>query len=73
MFDDGFASMAGGELLWQLAAEAYGEEYPAEVQPWGMTTWWTLGHRTGATVEVATRTAPRTSRRAPIARTSPAR
>jgi ubiquinone/menaquinone biosynthesis C-methylase UbiE len=42
-FDDGFASMAGSDLLWQLAAEAYGEEYPAEVQPWGMTTWWTLG------------------------------
>lgn len=43
LFDDGFASMARSDLLWQLAAEAYGADYPGEVQPWGMTTWWTLG------------------------------
>jgi ubiquinone/menaquinone biosynthesis C-methylase UbiE len=42
-FNEGFASMARSDLLWRLAAEAYGEDYPAEVQPWGMTTWWTLG------------------------------
>ena len=24
------------ELIWRLAAEAYGEDYPAEVQPWGL-------------------------------------
>jgi ubiquinone/menaquinone biosynthesis C-methylase UbiE len=27
----------------RLAAEAYGADYPAEVQPFGMTTWWVLG------------------------------
>jgi ubiquinone/menaquinone biosynthesis C-methylase UbiE len=27
----------------QLAAEAYGADHPAEVQPFGMTTWWVLG------------------------------
>jgi ubiquinone/menaquinone biosynthesis C-methylase UbiE len=42
-FDEGFAAMARSDLLWRLAAQAYGEDYPAEVQPWGMTTWWTLG------------------------------
>jgi SAM-dependent methyltransferase len=31
------------ELMWRLSREAYGEQYPDEVQPWGMTTWWTLG------------------------------
>ena len=30
-------------LLWRLAREAYGDEYPDEIQAWGMTTWWTLG------------------------------
>jgi ubiquinone/menaquinone biosynthesis C-methylase UbiE len=42
-FDEGFASMAQSDLLWQLAAAAYGEDYPHEIQPWGTTTWWTLG------------------------------
>lgn len=27
----------------RLAAEAYGADYPAEVQAFGMTTWWVLG------------------------------
>lgn len=42
-FDDGFAAMRGSDLFWELAAEAYGEDYPVEVRPTGMTTWWTLG------------------------------
>src|SRR6476646_1504705 len=32
------------ELMWGLSRKAYGDDYPVEVQPWGMTTWWTLGH-----------------------------
>ncbi|HZD87438.1 MAG TPA: class I SAM-dependent methyltransferase [Gaiellaceae bacterium] len=43
MFDDVFASMARSDLGRRLAAEAYGEDYPAEVRPFGMTTLWTLG------------------------------
>lgn len=31
------------ELMWTLSREAYGDDYPVEIQPWGMTTWWTLG------------------------------
>ncbi len=31
------------QLMWSMSREAYGENYPAEIQPWGMTTWWTLG------------------------------
>ena len=30
-------------LMWRLSREAYGVDYPEQVQPWGMTTWWTLG------------------------------
>jgi ubiquinone/menaquinone biosynthesis C-methylase UbiE len=29
--------------MWRLAREAYGDDYPGELQPWGVTTWWTLG------------------------------
>jgi hypothetical protein len=29
--------------MWRLAREAYGADYPGELQPWGVTTWWTLG------------------------------
>jgi ubiquinone/menaquinone biosynthesis C-methylase UbiE len=29
--------------MWRMDGEAYGDDYPGEVQPWGMTTWWTLG------------------------------
>jgi ubiquinone/menaquinone biosynthesis C-methylase UbiE len=29
--------------MWRLAREAYGADYPEELQPWGMTTWWALG------------------------------
>jgi ubiquinone/menaquinone biosynthesis C-methylase UbiE len=31
------------ELIWKLSAQAYGADYPAEVRPFGMTTWWVLG------------------------------
>jgi hypothetical protein len=34
---------ATSDLLWRLAAAAYGEDYPSEIQPWGGTTWWVLG------------------------------
>jgi ubiquinone/menaquinone biosynthesis C-methylase UbiE len=43
VFDRAHGETASSELLWRLSAEAYGADYPTEVQPWGMTTWWTLG------------------------------
>jgi ubiquinone/menaquinone biosynthesis C-methylase UbiE len=42
-FDVAFTAMAGSDLHRELAARAYGEDYPLEVEPYGMTTWWTLG------------------------------
>lgn len=42
-FDRAHGTTAKSELLWRLSREAYGDDYPDEVQPWGMTTWWTLG------------------------------
>jgi SAM-dependent methyltransferase len=42
-FDLDHGVSANSELLWRLAAEAYGEDFPSEVQPWGFTTWWVLG------------------------------
>jgi ubiquinone/menaquinone biosynthesis C-methylase UbiE len=42
-FDVSHGEAAGSELLWRLSAQAYGEDYPDEVRPWGMTTWWVLG------------------------------
>jgi ubiquinone/menaquinone biosynthesis C-methylase UbiE len=42
-FDQEHAATGRSELIWHLAAEAYGEDYPAEVQPWGLTSWWILG------------------------------
>jgi SAM-dependent methyltransferase len=42
-FDEAHGKSSVSPLMWQLSAEAYGEEYPAEVEPWGMTTWWVLG------------------------------
>jgi SAM-dependent methyltransferase len=42
-FDESHAAAGSSDLVWRLAAEAYGEDYPAEVRPWGMTTWWVLG------------------------------
>ena len=42
-FDLDHGVSANSELLWKLAAEAYGEDYPSEVQPWSGTTWWVLG------------------------------
>ena len=42
-FDRELLMTGRSELLWRLMAEAYGDEYPAEVQPWSDTTWWLLG------------------------------
>ena len=42
-FDRAHGTTAKNALLWRLAREAYGDEYPEEIQAWGMTTWWTLG------------------------------
>jgi ubiquinone/menaquinone biosynthesis C-methylase UbiE len=42
-FDDEYTAIDGASLVWELAAEAFGAEYPVEVQPWGTTTWWLLG------------------------------
>lgn len=42
-FDRAHGSTANSELLRRLARQAYGADYPEEVQPWGMTTWWGLG------------------------------
>src|SRR5947209_10332898 len=42
-FDQAHGIAARSDLIWRLSAQAYGEDYPAEVQPWGMTTWWVLG------------------------------
>ncbi len=42
-FDREYGAIASTNKVWELAAEAFGEEYPVEVQPWGATTWWTLG------------------------------
>lgn len=30
-------------LMWRLSEQAYGADYPEQIQPLGMTTWWTLG------------------------------
>lgn len=43
VFDEGYVDIARSDLIWRLAAEAFGEDYPAEVQAWGSTTWWVLG------------------------------
>jgi ubiquinone/menaquinone biosynthesis C-methylase UbiE len=42
-FDEEHGATGRSELIWRLAAKAYGEDYPAEVRPWGLTTWWVLG------------------------------
>src|SRR6266542_3895470 len=42
-FDRAHGFTARSELIWRLAAQAYGADYPEEVQALGMTTWWTLG------------------------------
>src|SRR6266540_3006019 len=42
-FDEVHAATAKSTLLRELAVLAYGDEYPAEVAPTGMTTWWILG------------------------------
>src|SRR2546428_13275150 len=42
-FNQAHGATAHSELVWRLAAQAYGEDYPSEVQPWGMTTFWVLG------------------------------
>lgn len=42
-FDAGFATFRADNLANELAAKAYGGDYPAELEHYGMTTWWTLG------------------------------
>jgi ubiquinone/menaquinone biosynthesis C-methylase UbiE len=42
-FDEEHDATGRSEVIWRLAAEAYGEDYPSEVRPWGLTTWWVLG------------------------------
>lgn len=42
-FDLAHGVAARSDLIWRLSAQAYGDDYPAEVQPWGGTTWWVLG------------------------------
>jgi ubiquinone/menaquinone biosynthesis C-methylase UbiE len=42
-FDRAHGTTAKNELLWRLSHEAYGDDYPHELEAWGMTTWWTLG------------------------------
>jgi ubiquinone/menaquinone biosynthesis C-methylase UbiE len=42
-FDRAHGTTAKADLLWRLAREAYGDDYPHEIEAWGMTTWWTLG------------------------------
>ncbi len=42
-FDTGFRALSQSRLEAELAELAYGEDFPVEVEPYGMTTWWTLG------------------------------
>ena len=35
--------VTANSLMWRLSREVYGERYPEEIQPWGATSWWTLG------------------------------
>lgn len=42
-FDEGFRGRTTHRVEAELAAQAYGEDHPSEVEPFGMTTWWTLG------------------------------
>ena len=41
-FDAELESTATSPLVWRLAAQAAGDEYPAEVEPWSDTTHWLL-------------------------------
>jgi ubiquinone/menaquinone biosynthesis C-methylase UbiE len=49
-FDRVHEAEARGILPARLAAEAYGEEYPSDVQPYGMTTKWVLGRLVSETL-----------------------
>lgn len=42
-FDTGFRALSRSGLETELAEIAYGDDLPVEVEPYGMTTWWTLG------------------------------
>jgi ubiquinone/menaquinone biosynthesis C-methylase UbiE len=42
-FDREHGQVAKSDLFWQVSNRAYGADSPTEVQPWGFTTWWTLG------------------------------
>jgi SAM-dependent methyltransferase len=41
-FDAELGATAASPLIWRLAAEAAGDEYPADVEPWSDTTNWLL-------------------------------
>lgn len=42
-FDRAHEQTSKSALLWEICRDAYGSDCPAELQAWGMTTWWTLG------------------------------
>ena len=42
-FDHAHGTTAKADLMWRMSHEAYGDDYPHEIEAWGMTTWWTLG------------------------------
>ena len=41
-FDLAHGVMAPGDIMARMAREAYSDEYPEEVDPYGMSTFWTL-------------------------------
>jgi hypothetical protein len=42
-FDQVFRALEGSPLMHRLTAEAMGDQYPAEVQPFSSCGWWLLG------------------------------
>lgn len=47
-FDLEYAAINRSTVLWDIAAGAFGDDYPLEVQPWGATTWSVLGQLVAA-------------------------
>ncbi|MFD0522137.1 SAM-dependent methyltransferase [Paractinoplanes durhamensis] len=46
-YDAAHGAVYSSRLVPQLWAEAYGDEYPAEVEPFSSCTWWLLGRLIG--------------------------